>query len=428
VARFIVKAVVIGIVLAIFIVVATARSQPLSTTPSPTSLVYISRTSDKSQFHWHDLGNSYDRIMDVDGNVNSAVLAGTRVAFVDNNRMASVVDLSNRQQTDLSIKLQIAEGLLLYDEYSARQLSLIWSPSGRYLAFTGLTNETHSDVYVWDSQNGRLTNLTEKLPYQYVDVGSWSHDERWLSFAALIDDEVEPFIASLDGETMTRLIPGQSACRLMWSPDDTQLVSTTHCFQSLGADTQLKILTFDPNHPNQPSAPTRIVSETYGRAISRQYDRPRWYDNRTIITIRNKSLPAITSAADLYVPSKTELITYDVQTQRESLVPIGASFTNIRPDGAFGNWLYFSQYSHTAHSYAYNIKFGTLINLTGLYQCVDYSLSDDGQFAAIGSGCTNNADTHDYLRVVALPSRREILKIKAGESEYLTPVGFISMP
>ena len=90
------------------------------------------------------------------------------------------------------------------------------------------------------------------------------------------------------------------------------------------------------------------------------------------------------------------------------------------------NWIIWS-FPPSLRRYVYNVKSRKLVDLTNLYECaVGFHLSDDGTLAAISSGC--NQATKGLLRVIALPSRREVLSVKADPDEYLEPVGFVSFP
>ncbi len=275
-------------IFAAFIIIAVLIPVPvrlLSTADPKNTLVYISQTTDKAQIRWRVLGSSSEQSADVGRRVDGAVLSGNRVAFAIDSRDISVLDLTSGRQIHLAIKLE-TNRFLQYDADDPLQRKLWWSPNGQHLAFTGSTTETRSDVYIWSAKDETLTNVTKTLTSASNNVSAWSTDGHWLSFAANIDNNVEPFVASIDGQTITRLAPGLSACRLFWSPDNRHLVSTTLCLVNTGDDTNLLIFTFDPDHPEKPSAPVQIVSAKIGQLVSRHYATPRWYDNRTILVSR----------------------------------------------------------------------------------------------------------------------------------------------
>jgi hypothetical protein len=87
----------------------------------------------------------------------------------------------------------------------------LWSPDGRYLAFSGALDGESTDIYIYDLTEDQITQLTDGS--KQAVIHSWSPDGRWVIHEACLfyqsKDRViySTWAASLDGD-VNRLVYG----------------------------------------------------------------------------------------------------------------------------------------------------------------------------------------------------------------------------
>lgn len=84
----------------------------------------------------------------------------------------------------------------------------IWSPSGRYLAYSGAPSSPSTDVYVFDTVTRTNHHLTSG-PGQ-TEVLGWSPDSRWIVHTSFLHRDVDTYVdavwaVSQDGATLAKL-------------------------------------------------------------------------------------------------------------------------------------------------------------------------------------------------------------------------------
>jgi tricorn protease len=79
---------------------------------------------------------------------------GDHIVFTDTDYRVKVVDVASGQVTDV-------DGELYADP--RRSIEPVWSPDGRYLAYARRLENLFRAVFVWDSQTGAVTQITDGL-------------------------------------------------------------------------------------------------------------------------------------------------------------------------------------------------------------------------------------------------------------------------
>jgi len=401
-------------------------SRTLSAAPTPEwTLVYKIGTDQFSEIHWLNMGNSVDQMMRFSGWTGLELLNPRRdlLALMMGMGRVGIVNPETQETVFLPVPMEpYVERTYLYDEYTAFYHSLLWSPDGRYLAYTGQSGNNRLDVYLYDTITKELRNLSANLPVADVDVGSWSNDSRWLQLLARYDEDgFEPIIVSPDMRMVNRISPQIRACRFIWSPDNRHIVSDDGCYHPLGSETHLTFWAFDPDQPEKPStAPVALDIPREDAFRTCIYSTPHWRDSRTIITLRTICRYASEFSDAIEI---TQLVAYDILSGKEQSIAVPGSPKALFADVSSGNWITFS--TDTERLFAYHVLSGQFIEVTGLfYPCAFYpnALSEDGTRIAIPNHCGRDPAA---FRVFDLPSRREILHFPTRDNQYFRAIGFI---
>lgn len=233
---------------------------------------------------------------------------GAFVAVRDANGHLALVDLAAQIVHDLELCQPFQE--FLWDQHYLQSATLLWSPDGRSLAFTGIGTDTEcdidqrADVYVYDVQTGTLQNITQDTTVirSLVIPVSWSPDSEWLILRGAwteytneqnyVVPDAGVAIINRDGSGFRRIAPNHNACRLMWSPDMRWLASDTTCFEFSGDGSALILLPFDPvpidddgRMLDEVVAPLPFDWRGDSLWIS-SYTPPVWIDETTLVTYR----------------------------------------------------------------------------------------------------------------------------------------------
>lgn len=93
-------------------------------------------------------------------------------------------------------------------QYAVESDQLMWSQSGRFLAYSAAPASPSTDVYVYDSSDNIARRLTSG-PDQTRILG-WSPDDRWIIHASFLYGEVDEYVKAIwavsnDGATTSRL-------------------------------------------------------------------------------------------------------------------------------------------------------------------------------------------------------------------------------
>lgn len=220
----------------------------------------------------------------------------------------SLVDLAAQIVHDFELCQPFQE--FLWDQHYLQSATLIWSPDGRSLAFTGIEADTEcdienrADVYIYDVQARILQNITQDTTVirSLVIPVSWSPDSEWLILRGAWTESLNQYdfispdfgvaIINRDGSGFRRISPNHNACRLIWSPDMRWLASDTQCFEYPGDGSALILLPFDPipidgdgRMLDEVVAPLRF--DWRGDSFwTSYYTPPVWINETTLVTYR----------------------------------------------------------------------------------------------------------------------------------------------
>ncbi|GEM_PF-6180508 len=231
----------------------------------------------------------------------------------------------------------------LWDEHYRQSGTLLWSPDGRFLTFTGVMTmdcriDDQAEVYIYDVENDDLKLLTENVPIirSLVSPASWSPDSEWLVLYgawSLNDDGLPQFGSALispDGENFRQISSGRNTCRLIWSSDMAWLASDTGCFERIGNPTDLMFIPFSLQPLETITTETvyidEIVSPLYlnspmGSWVT-TYHSPIWTSAQTVVAYRR----VVPISFGYLTPEQTQsyssqgLVRIDLETHSEVLI------------------------------------------------------------------------------------------------------------
>jgi len=96
----------------------------------------------------------------------------------DDDLQQAAIDLATNPPVELEGESVIDIYGGLYDAFLVGITSVAWSPDGRYLAFAGAIEGMSSDIYLYDTESGKVNRLTSG-PDEIVKIG-WSPDGTWI--------------------------------------------------------------------------------------------------------------------------------------------------------------------------------------------------------------------------------------------------------
>lgn len=123
-----------------------------------------------------------------------------------------------------SFKLLDKQGAIQVITWAASFKKPVWSPNGRYLAFTAAIDRPSADLYVYDTLTDQIRRLTDSL--DMATQPEWSPDGKWIvhrgnnTFGARCY-ETGVWAAALDGSEVKWLNPGECFNITRWTGPET---------------------------------------------------------------------------------------------------------------------------------------------------------------------------------------------------------------
>ncbi len=263
-----------------------------------------------SSLCWFDVSTPDDETCMTTPDIAQSAISpdGAFVAIREANGHLSLVDLAAQDVHNFELCQPFQE--FLWDLHYLQSATLIWSPDGRSLAFTGIDAETdcdidqRADVYIYDVETETLQNITQDTTVirSLVIPVSWSPDSESLILRGAwteslnqwnsISPDMGATIIHRDGSSFRRIAPNHNACRLIWSPDMRWLASDTTCFEYPGDGSALVLLPFDPVPIDDDG---RMLDEVVaplpfdwrgGSLWISSYTPPVWINETTLVTYR----------------------------------------------------------------------------------------------------------------------------------------------
>jgi dipeptidyl aminopeptidase/acylaminoacyl peptidase len=136
---------------------------------------------------WHSACQSY-----FSGDEKGGVLATFYQATQEVSPELILYELPGGKIRERFPLVQCAQGATICEKYRSNWSEMMrqnpqWSPNGRYLAFASILDAASSDLFVYDSQNGRLRRLTNGP--DWVGPIEWSPDGTKIIMQELLNDE-----------------------------------------------------------------------------------------------------------------------------------------------------------------------------------------------------------------------------------------------
>jgi TolB protein len=132
-----------------------------------------------------------------------------------------------------------------FDTIAGEQYSSTWSPDGRYLIFNSSCRIPSYQFYIYDTQTGDTSQLTNE-PYSHTHP-TWSHDGRFLAYAANKDGDNDIFILDLETKEQIQLTHDPAKDTMpSWSPDDKKIAFVTN----RDGNEEIYIMEADGSNPN----------------------------------------------------------------------------------------------------------------------------------------------------------------------------------
>jgi len=269
---------------------------------------------------------------------------GSMLSFISKfDRQVHIFDIATQDLIPLQLCQPIQE--FLWDDYYDQSGTLIWSPDGRYLAFTGVTTlscdvSDPANIYIYDAVEGSLSNLTTdiSITWSLIIPTSWSPDSEFLTLFGVqsVTDTGElnwgSAIITRDGTHFREIASNHKTCRLAWSPDMQWLTSDTACHESIGTGSDLIFVPFDPDIlPNATEFVQYIddvISPIYfgfrptSGWTSQYYAMPIWINEHIAVTYR--TLTPISGGYlnddDLVRYSSSGIVAIDMRTMTETML------------------------------------------------------------------------------------------------------------
>lgn len=417
------------------------------------SFVYALNNQDDnlSQICWLDLSSSEETCLSTDLIGFYSLSPQKRsIAIQDQvNGHIKIVNLENEQIISLQLCQPMQE--FLWDEHYHTSGTLLWSPDGRFLSFTGVVSDSgchihdSADIYVYDVEMDNLLNLTHDLSVirSLITPASWSPDSKWLAlYGAWSEYENEQgyivpdwgsAIILRDGSTFFELAPGYNTCRLSWSPNMEWLASNTTCFDAAGTGSSVIVIPFNPTpltaaglRIDEVISPLRFDWRADSSWIS-TYSVPEWIDASTLIVHRQLVPISFGYLSDEQIAefSVKGLIQIDLDTFSETLLP-STHFdeTTYRID----KW-FVTQDEKTGSITAFdphtNRKFTMPASINSCPISYALRIEDQGDFIAVLNACEFPEAT-PTVDIYEIANFTLIKRITSQDKEMIRPLGFFT--
>ncbi|MBX3080805.1 MAG: PD40 domain-containing protein [Anaerolineae bacterium] len=140
---------------------------------------------------------------------------GHRIAYFNGN-IAYVINISDNARHVL-LDLSRRSGSLQFHD----QISPLWSPDGRYIAYVVQSNNTGQyQVAVTDANGGNFKFLGIADPaYAFADSPVWSPDSRWIAFTTKATQGTDIVVTQVGGSTIQLTHNKVDDRYPAWSPD-----------------------------------------------------------------------------------------------------------------------------------------------------------------------------------------------------------------
>lgn len=410
-----------------------------------------------SQIRWVSLNTAHQEIVANVPDLAAYMISpdNTHIAFEEATGQIHILDLLDH--SIITLELHDPKYEFLWDEHYLRSGSLLWSPDGTRLAFTGSTmssepsNRPEANVYIYDIETGELENPTKSIPIRAVLPASWSPDSRWLMIYGAWSEKtnaqgyVMPVFGSaaisLDDDRFLELAPGYETCRLQWSPDMQWVASNLGCSAPIGASSGLTLIPFDPEpleggyegfeRLDQVISPIVLDWQT-SRSWFYYYGSPLWIDDEILVTYRRigPMTMGLLSEAKATELSSEGLVSFNVQTQSEVLFT-GDEFRDTVHK--LENWFVTADESGHIGRTAYNPLIDQYLHIPPVVRTcpIQYAMQIDaaGSFVAVLDACYPPDEMAPYaVRIYETEEYKEIVTLEIPDGVYIQPIGFIETP
>jgi dipeptidyl aminopeptidase/acylaminoacyl peptidase len=412
-----------GFLLLLVFALANPSSILLSASEEEVVIVYLV-TNDTSDYsiHWLRLGTTTNQSVTITDAVTATALppVGRHMAYATRTGNIRILDLTDGQEVSMSVRLDV-DLIFPWDTQFDRSKSLEWSPDGRRLAFVGLTAPDTYSVYVYNVIDSKLTQLAPSLSAKHIASPAWSPDSNQLAFLAAWDNQnlFEPVVVSLeDTSAYRRIAPNQATCRLYWSPDSQHIASAPTCYygpQQNPSTLDLPgLLVFNATSPEDVITAPVIEPGTY----SWGYSTPHWITDHQLVGVQGFDYTDTT-------PSQ-EVVEYSLITNELTpLKGLSSAMEGFVSTDRQEDWELWYTNGMSSGRYAYNPITEQFLDLTGVYECVTVTISPNGDYLGIPSGC--DLSRSSAFHVYSLITEQNVLVLETQSTEAITPLGFVNI-
>lgn len=419
--------------------------------PNTIYFVYSHQIGNQYQIRWFSMDNPKEEsFIDTPPFYEYAISStGNDVAIVGIGQNPQIHIANLHEQTLISLPLYEPRLEMLWDEHYLRSGTLLWSPDGTQLAFTGMTSPDSSkaDVYLFDLQTLTPINLTRSTSVvRSMIPNAWSPDSQWLTIngAWSISEDNIPVWETMAFSTTTNQIitiaPRHQTCRLAWSPNGQYLASDTACFAGIANSTSLMIFPFDTEAITEDGLRQIDINQPLyleweaSQGWEYRYTEPIWVDNTTVVASRAlfpMQVNEYISEEMIRQDQSLGLIRFNIETYSETLI----REERLPSERADRHHEWFLLGNNTSFGIGkmtlYHPITEQLIEVPSTIQSCPASdaieLSSDGRYLAVIDACSLSSRFEPALRIYDTSSFEEILTFNDQFSaEQRRPLGFFT--